>query len=287
MRLGVFPAKGISRFIVDHTRIECNGEAAHQSYIEPDGGCAACAHQWLNSLPFYQPCAHEDDLLRVEFAIDSKMEWYKKIVKDIWDDEGEEWHGHTVEFFGPRLWDLENPDAYPYWKIQDVDHPKSIIQLLRTRVCYEPQKQFTPIFLELRYHGFHVTSAIRGMDSDIEVGTQELQYLLRVRNRLFNLDSSPSLALKPASRGRRKGSGAFASDETFLIALRDVLQTTTNSVSEPIALERLSHHQLWQLKPLSLADCQSRRKTLRNWLGRSGLSWDEAKAKYCSQDMGK
>jgi len=243
-----------------------------------------CNDFWLNSLPFYRPYLAEDDSLRVEFNYSSKVEWYKQIVKDIWHAEGGEWRGYTAEFFGPKLWQMDNLDEYPYWRIQDDSDPKRVIQLLRTRVCYEPQKQYTPIFLELRYQKFHLTSSIRGMDSDVEVGPEELTYLLRIRNRLFGLESTSSLSLITARRGRRTGSGFFASVDNFLIALQDVLQDADHNLSEPKALERLSRHQLWQSKPLTLEACQKRTKTLRNWLDRSGLNWEKAKDQYCPRD---
>ena len=280
MSRGKFEVRGILTTVVEHTTIECTDPSHPAKYISASGNCIGCAYRWLSSLPFFRPYEHEDDLLKVEFGIADDVEWYKKIIKDIWDSEGEGWQGYTAEFFGPKRGVVEDPDEYPYWRIEDEHDPKQLIQLLRMRVCFEPKKQDTPLFLELPYRSF-VTSSIRGMDSNIEIGTQDLARWVRVRNRLFNLSGGSSLNLKPARRGRPKGSGSFASKENFLIALRDVLQEADRSLSEPNGLERLSRHQLWQRKSLSLEDSQHRTKTLRNWLSNCGLTWDEAKDKYC------
>jgi len=197
MRHGVFSPHGIRKVTVDHTTIECNKESHRVLYHEPSGACLTCAYEWLSSLPFYRFYEHEDDSLRVKFGIAENVEWYKKIIKD-WDSE--ELRGYTVEFFGPNRGEIEDPDGYPYLRILDEQNPKLLIQLLRTRVCYEPQQRDTPIFLELLYEGFRVTSAIKGMNSNIEIGTQELEPLLRVRNRMFNLSSPAFLSLKRGGR---------------------------------------------------------------------------------------
>lgn len=277
MRIGRFSPYGIKKLTVDHENIECSRPAHQSKYLTPNG-CIACAQTWLNSLPIYRPGEPEDDFLKIEFDIPDNLEWCKRLTKL----DGDGWQGYTAESFGPRLGEVADPEDYPYWRIPDAANPNAIIRLLRMRVCYEPQKETVPIFLELLYYGFNIKSAIRGMDGGIEVGPQELAPLLRVRNLLLGLSGGSPLNSAIARRGRPKeGSGSFASDETFLIALREVLAGSRRTLSQPRALERLSRHPLWTKKPLSLKECQGRTRTLRNWLTRCGLDWETAKAQHC------
>jgi hypothetical protein len=78
-------------------------------------------------------------------------------------------------------------------------------------------------------------------------------------------------------RGRRP---LFESNEAFLTALSDVLREANRSLSVAQGLYQLSRHPLWQGQRLSLKECQEKRKTLRNWLGRCGLTWEAAKQRY-------
>ncbi|MEK6409254.1 MAG: hypothetical protein AABN34_20200 [Acidobacteriota bacterium] len=267
------------RITVDHPGVECRQGGSHKNYHRPEG-CSVCGYAWVASLPFYRPYQREDELLKVEHGISDEVEWYKKIVRDPWGSEGKEWSGYIVEYFGPKLKEMDTPDDYLFWRIEDEQKPNVIIPLLRTRVCYDPQKKNIPIFLEFRYRGL-VTSAIRGMDSDLEIDARQLGDLLHVRSRLLGFDSASA---SPVRSGRPKGKGLFANEDTFLIALQDVLREADKSLSVANGLQRLSRHQLWQGKLLSLGDCQMRRKTLRNWLGRCNLTWESAKRKYCIPD---
>jgi len=80
---------------------------------------------------------------------------------------------------------------------------------------------------------------------------------------------------KISNAGRPKGSGYFASVSDFLTALRDVL-SEIEKPSIPKVLRLLSHHKLWNKEPLTLKESRKKIRTLKNWLERCGLTWDEA-----------
>lgn len=90
-----------------------------------------------------------------------------------------------------------------------------------------------------------------------------------------------------AKRGRRKGTGHFKDKESFLKALADVLSESPSGISQPQVWLRLTQHKLWQGKTLTLAQCQTRQKSLRNWLEKSGLTWTQAKKELCGRKRGK
>lgn len=79
---------------------------------------------------------------------------------------------------------------------------------------------------------------------------------------------------------RPKGSGLFRSNDDFLTALKDVLANSKIRHSQPNVLRELTRHRLYHGNPLTLQTCKNNTKTLRNWLDRCGLTWEEALKKY-------
>jgi hypothetical protein len=82
-----------------------------------------------------------------------------------------------------------------------------------------------------------------------------------------------------SNAGRPKGSGYFASESDFLTALEDVL-SVIEKPSIPKALRLLSHHKLWKKEPLTLKESRTNIKTLKRWLKRCGLTWNEALERF-------
>ncbi|MEK6286005.1 MAG: hypothetical protein AABO57_09720 [Acidobacteriota bacterium] len=106
---------------------------------------------------------------------------------------------------------------------------------------------------------------------------------LSIKRNVWVKYSEPARALlrHVQQRGRREGTGYFKSDASFINALSEVLRDQDRRLSESKGLYFLSRNQFWQAKPLTMRESQARTKTLRNWLTRCGLTWDQAKGKYC------
>lgn len=85
--------------------------------------------------------------------------------------------------------------------------------------------------------------------------------------------------LPKPDEGRPQGTGIFKDTGDFLTALKDVLQKARKKPSERETLHALRQHPLCR-KPTAEYPTQNQTKTLRNWLDRCGITYDEALEKY-------
>lgn len=169
-------------------------------------------------------------------------------------------------------WPLVTPNAVI--TLADVEAAREGILLPTIPPAISPPRPKQP-FIEVLWHPLYSDEiAIKGLHyfsepTDLSALTIDGWGLLKKTEQL----------MKP--RGRRKGSGYFDSDDSFIKALSEILRDQDCSLAESKGLYFLSRNQFWQAKPLTIEECKARTKTLRNWLARCGLTWHRAKDQYC------
>ena len=85
--------------------------------------------------------------------------------------------------------------------------------------------------------------------------------------------------LPKPDEGRPQGSGLFKNKEDFLIALKDVLEKAHKQPSQIVALHALRQHPLCQRQTKD-RPTQNKTKTLRNWLEKCGMTYQDALKRY-------
>ena len=195
------------RRLVHHTHeinadIPCDRPEAHQRFHAEGHGCVVCKDAWYSSLP-WQRKFHEQNLVDDSSALFSFLRLraklhnyprYSRTKKDVWVEKyGQEWKGYTLEEFGIDIGETKDFQNIPFRRPSHIhlkSKPDRFIPILRYRICYEPQIESYPLFLEIIVTDFvfrRYEVAIKGLEIKSVIKPKDLSPLLKARDFFFTI----------------------------------------------------------------------------------------------------
>lgn len=196
---------------------------------------------------------------------------------------------YTVEFFGVRVVDVDGLGACTVFRYE----PFGTILIWRRRIFYQADNFWSPpnMVLSAAEPSKAFAEALWQPKQKEKLSIKGIEHATKIEESALvghGLRLLHEIAKQPLAPGRPRGTGYLKAKE-FPDALWEVLTGFASEPSEPQFLQRLSKHQSWKGKTLSLDDARRRTKTLRNWLSRCDppLNWNAVLAAYRTLKSGK